>query len=110
MKLTILERLVLGAILPQKNNYTTMIAVQEIKDKIAITIEEIEEYQIVFEDLQTRWSKEGENYEIDVEFGKTLSVIINEALQEKNKTNELTLEMLSLYEKFVTDQQPNPEA
>jgi hypothetical protein len=108
MKLSILERLVLGNILPQKGNYTTMIAVKEIRDKIAITLEEIKKYEIVSDEQQTRWSKEGEHYEIDVEFGKTLSVIIKEALQEKNKTNELTQEMISLYEKFVTTPEPIP--
>jgi hypothetical protein len=77
-----------------------MIAVKEIRDKIAITSKEIEEYEIVSDELGTRWSKEGGYYEIDVDFGKTLSVIINEALQEKEKTNELTEEMVSLYKKF----------
>ncbi len=108
MKLSILERLVLGNILPQKGNYTTLIAVKEIKDKIVLTLEEIEKYKIAADEQQTRWSKEGENYEIDVEFGKTLSVIINEALQKKNNGNELTQEMISLYEKFVTTPEPIP--
>lgn len=107
MKLTILERLVLGGILPQRNNYTTMVAINEIKDKIAITTKEIEKYEIISGDQQTTWSKEGESYQIDVDFGKTLSTVINEALQEKSKNKELTHEMISLYEKFVI---PPPEA
>lgn len=102
MKLTIQERLLLGGILPQQGNYTTIIAVKEIKDKIAITKEEIEKYQIIFTEQMVTWSDEGNAYEIDVDFGKTLQVIINEALQAKNKANELTEQMISLYEKFVT--------
>lgn len=107
MKLTILERLVLGNILPQRGNFTLMIAVKEIKDKVILTSEEIQKFNIIADDHGTRWSKEGESYEVDIEFGNTLSVIINEALQEKSKTNELTEEMISLYQKFVMSE---PEA
>jgi len=102
MNLNIQERLILGGVLPEKGNYTTMIAVKEIKDKIAITKEEIEKYQIVFTEQMVRWSDEGNAYEIDVDLGATLSTVINEALQAKNKANELTEQTISLYEKFVS--------
>lgn len=102
MYLTIQERLILGGVLPQQGNYTTMIAVKEIKDMIAITKEEIEKYQIIFTEQMVTWSEEGNDYEIYVDLGATLSVVINEALQAKNKANELTEQMVSLYEKFVT--------
>jgi transposase len=42
MNLTIQERLILGGVLPERGNYTTMIAVKEIKELTAITKEEIE--------------------------------------------------------------------
>ncbi len=101
MKLTIRERLAMDAALPQRGNYTTMIAVKEIKSKTAITMEEIKQYTIKFGENQVTWSDEGSAYEIDVEFGKTLSVVINEALQTRNKANELTEDMATLYGKFV---------
>ena len=101
MKLTIQERLILGGVLPQQGNYTTMIAVKEIKDKTAITKEEIETYQIVFTEQTIRWSDEGNQCLLDIDLGSTLLVVINEALQTKNKANELSEQMVTLYEKFV---------
>lgn len=100
MNLSIRDRIAMDAVLPKQGNYVTMIAVKEIKSKTVITTKEIEQFQMVFGERMVNWSDEGNKYEIDVEFGETLLVIIRGSLQAKNSANELTADMVPLYEKF----------
>ena len=77
-----------------------MIAVKEIKEKIAIKKEEMQKYNIEFGDRLVKWSDEGETYEIDIEFDNVLLTLIGESLQEKNRSNQLTGDMITIYQKF----------
>ncbi len=102
MELNILERLMLGSVLPQQGDIVSLKIVQDLKQAVAFTEEEIADYKIENEDDRVTWDPEAE-YSKEIPIGpKAMSLIVGE-LEKRNKEKTLTAEFISLYEKFMSE-------
>ena len=97
MKLNIAERITLMSILPEKSNIVTMRLMQELRTILGFTDEEIREYGIKNDGDKIFWSSD---FEKEIEINQTMTVEIKKRLQEISDKNEVTVQMLPLYEKF----------
>ena len=97
MKLNIAERITLMSILPEKSNIITMRLMQELRTILGFTDEEIRKYGIKNEGDKIFWSSD---FEKEIEINQTMMVEIKKRLQEISDKNEVTVQMLPLYEKF----------
>ena len=97
MKLNIAERITLMSILPEKSNIVTMRLMQELRTILGFTDEEIRKYGIKNEGDKISWSSD---FEKEIEINQTMTVEIKKRLQEISDKNEVTVQMLPLYEKF----------
>ena len=101
MKLTLLERLVGLSILVKEGDIVFLRARRSIEDKIGLTAEEIEKYEVkASPEGGVEWSPSvPEYFEIDLKPSEIK--ILYDALEEMNKRKKLTPEHLSLYDKIV---------
>jgi hypothetical protein len=100
MQLSIVHRIRIGTILPQKGKYTDLILIKSILQKTTLTPQEITEWNIkVAENNTVQWDKD-KVQNIEVDFEEAELACIREALQSKNKTNTLELQDMELYEMF----------
>jgi len=97
MKLNIAERITLMSILPEKSNIITMRLMQELRTILGFTDEEIRKYGIKNDGDKIFWSSD---FEKEIEINQTMMVEIKKRLQEISDKNEVTVQMLPLYEKF----------
>jgi len=97
MKLNIAERITLMSILPEKSNIITMRLMQELRTILGFTDEEIRKYGIKNDGDKIFWSSD---FEKEIEINQTMTVEIKKRLQEISDKNEVTVQMLPLYEKF----------
>lgn len=108
MKLTLSERFAALKILPTETNFVTLKIVRDLQDKLALTEKETKEWGVessVAPDgsVRTRWNEKGVKDEVEIKIGEKATDIIVDALKELDKTNKLTAEHLSIYEKFVKE-------
>jgi len=103
MLLTILERLLIGNLFPPDGKKMSFQkAVRVIRGKVGLTAEELAEYKVQEKDGKIGWDstlpQEKEIGLANAEIG-----MISTELKEKDeaKTPELTVDHVSLYEKFV---------
>ena len=98
MKLNILNRLMLLSILPKEGNFVTLKITRDLQNELAFNEEEIKECTIEQTDKGCFWQKEIDK---DVEFGEKATEIVKEKLLELDKNRKLSMDMLSLAEKFI---------
>jgi DNA-binding transcriptional MerR regulator len=100
--LSVFDRLMIVNILPSESDITTLKIIRDLKSQLGFT--ESEHEKLCFNvDKQTgsvRWKTEHES-DICVEIGSMGSMIISEQLKILNEKKKLTVEHISLYEKFV---------
>lgn len=104
MELTIMERLVaLGTdLLPKEGDIVLMRSRQQLIEKLGLTDEEVEEYDIrQLEDGRIEWKfgADSVSKEIDLKIGEMN--VLREALERLNSEKKLKPEQVSLYDKFV---------
>lgn len=97
----LLDRIILGNILPKQGSFTDLVLAEDIKTKTKITQEEIKEYEVKQEGLNLKWSVEGGKKEFEYEFTELEKVLIKKQLEELNKTAKLGVDMVNLYKEFV---------
>lgn len=100
MKLNVLERALALGLLPEKGDFATLRAVQEARTNLALTEDEVKEFNFVQNDKQLTWNIAG-NEEREIALNSTAERIIREKLTEVDEKKELTKEFMSLFEKFV---------
>lgn len=102
MKLTFKERIIIPNILPKKGGFDDLIVKDDLKNKIVITQNEMDKY-----DLQTlpngevRFKKEGEIDELEFPLTTRETSMISEVLKKMNEEKTLDDELISLYKKFI---------
>lgn len=102
VKLKLVDRLTLPAILKKEANYETLIINSDIKKKVEITQQDLIDYQIkTVGEGQVSWSKEANEVEFVYTFSEMEVSKIKEALIELNNSNKLTEDVLGLYKQFV---------
>ena len=100
--LTIADRLSLSTVLPKRGSYEDMIVREDIRNKVKFTQKELKKYEIKQfpESGMLEWKETVDNF--DYEFTELEEALIIKSLTELSKKNELGVEHVGLYKKFVT--------
>ncbi len=100
MKLQIQERLLILNILPKEGNIVTVRLLKEIIGSVGLSGEEIKKWKVqTKENNQVVWDNT-KSTEKEVNLGESAKGLISERLELLNKESKLTLEQLTLYDKF----------
>lgn len=102
MKLTVLERLKLLQVLPVEGNITKLRIVRRLREALSFSEREIQLISLVEKDGRATWENELDR---DYEFKPVATALIVETLQALEASNKLTMEHLSLAEKFLAQEQ-----
>ena len=102
MKLNVFERFITLGILPKEGNFVTLKIVQNLKMALAPSQEEIDEFEIKQDGVNTSWNLKG-NEDREIEIGEKATDIIIESLKSLDKEKKLTEQHFTLYEKFVKE-------
>lgn len=99
-KLGIKERILLNGLLAEiRGNYLLLGDVRDIREKLSFTPEEIKKHEIIeVANGKLSWQS---NVEKEFEFSDTLKTKIESILKEMDKQETLSLDLISVYEKFV---------
>ena len=102
VKLNVLERLVIGSLLPKETNFTVWKIVNDLKNEIAPTEAEMKAINIRpnpdGEGIIAEWDAVSEK---EIVFGEVAEKLIVDALVKLDKENKLLPEHITLYQKFV---------
>lgn len=99
MKLALKERITINSILPQEGDFSTMTIKQDIIGKTSITQEEIKKFEVVSDEVGTRWNSEKDKGK-EIAFTDLETKLIKESLEKLDKESKLTDESFSVYKKF----------
>ena len=103
MELSVLERLMLQAVLPKEGNFTNLKLLRVAKENLSFSEEELKVLQVreVGEGADRKMMWNNGVSDKNIEFGDTVTDIIKKQLKRLDETNKLTIEHISLYEKFL---------
>jgi hypothetical protein len=103
MKFTLGERITLLGVLPKEANFVTLKIIRSLEGRLSFTEKELKDFDIKFNARGSSysWNKEGAEYEAEVEFGEKATDIVVEQLKELDKTEKLTGQHFTVYEKFI---------
>ncbi|KKL67453.1 hypothetical protein LCGC14_2134820 [marine sediment metagenome] len=104
MKLSVLERLVLLNILPAQGTITTIRIVSDLR--AALSFSEAEHKKLKFstaEDGNTRWESDNIK-DKDIAIGPKAHVLIQESLQKMSDEENMSVDLLSVWEKFMDEE------
>jgi len=99
MKLSLLDRVTILNILPEKGSYETIVVRKELVEKVGIKQTELDEYKI--KDLgngSIQWDTTVEDKDYDLT--EREERLVRDSFKEKDRKEELTTSMLDTYEKF----------
>ena len=100
MQFTVKERLILVNNLPIQGDFITLTLIEALKKKLTFTEEEIEAVELkVLDGGRVTWNPAA--VEADIPIGSKTVEVIKTHLKKLEQDAKLTLDMLSLYEKFV---------
>lgn len=102
MKLTVLERLNLLNLLPQKEDIAILKIIRDLKSSLSLTEEEFKEFNVKNENGMLAWNEKGLE-EREVRVGEMATQICVDSLKRANKEKLLTEQHISLYDKFIKD-------
>lgn len=106
MKLTVMERFQALNLLPEEGNISTMRMRQKLIEKLGLTSEELEEYEVGAGEQpgMIKWRLDlPQEKEINLK-GPEIAAIA-ENLRRLDKSENLTPAHLTLYDKFVSDEE-----
>lgn len=101
MNLNVMERVLALGLLPAEGDFGTLVAVSEARLKIALTPEEVTEFEYKQEGDQLLWNAEKGSTDKPIEINTQALVMMREKLKELNKDKKLTPNHVSLYKKFA---------
>jgi hypothetical protein len=95
-------RIMILNLLPQEGNIVTIRMFRDLAEKVGLTAEEHTEFQ-VRQDVpgQVQWNEKG-NEPKEFEFADAEVEIIKAELIKRNEKNQLTADMIPIYDKFFT--------
>ena len=104
MKLNVLERVMLGSILPLETNFSRYKIITELKLQISFDEKETKKFGIIQtlgkdNNAQVTWKTNGNK---DFTFGLTALEIIRAVLKKLDEEKKITANIGTLYEKFMT--------
>lgn len=106
MKLTLSERFAVLKILPSEVNFVTLKIVRDLQDNLALTEKETKDWEVRSTHLPdgritTQWNEKGKESLVDIKIGEKATDVVVDALEKLDKTNKLTNEHFTIYEKFI---------
>ena len=102
MLLGIKERIVLQNVLPAEANYVTYKIIQDLRNELSFTEQEIKDHNIIANESGVSWDPASEKPK-EINIGKKAKEIIEAELQKLDAQNKINIDTASLYEKFVID-------
>jgi len=100
MKLNVLERIVASQILPKEGSFTNLKLIRVTKEELSFTEEENKALEFTQVGERLNW-KEGIVKDKEFNFGEVVTKLIVDKLKELDKSEDLTENHFSLYEKFI---------
>ena len=103
MKLTVLERIMLGNALPEEGNFLTLKIVRELREAMSFDEVEHKRLKLRVDGGQIHWDNQAakEAGPKDIKIGEKATDVIVECLKKLDEQKKLTQDHLSLYEKFM---------
>ena len=98
--LGILERFTLLQSMQEKSDRLTMIVVESVLHATALTPAENKKWNVVRVDNQWQWSPEGAAAQTPIHYSDTQLSVIRERLRALNDAKEITIQLLTVLEKF----------
>lgn len=105
MELTVQERIQLGNALPQQGNVCTLLILQELREQLAFTDKEMKACRMQsYPDGRIVWDPElVDKVILVIALSKPAHAIIVAALTKLEDANQLHMNQLTLWEKFITN-------
>lgn len=103
LKLTISDRLQLARLYPQKESLKNQILIKDIQEKVKITQEELEKYEIKEDKGLILWNKEKAE-EKAVDFTDMEIALLREQIKSLDEKKEVTQNILDLCIKIQTEE------
>lgn len=99
--LTLLERILIPSILKKEADFKTLIINKDLTGKVGLTQEELKKFGVTFNEKGLSWNEKGINAKFDYEFTEFERLELKLALTKLDEDKKLTIDHLSLYEKFA---------
>lgn len=103
MKLDIQERIGILSILPRNGSFLVAQTCKGLIDQLTFKDDEQEAVNLREEEGQLLWDKEKEEVR-EFEISNTATELIRKELIKRNESEEITVNLVPLYEKFVNGQ------
>lgn len=105
MLLTVPERLTLLEILPKEGSVLTLRVLRELQTNLSFTEKELKQYKMKIEAhggrLRVNWDTKIPDDGKKIQIGEAATAIIVRQLKELDRMKKLTMNMLTIYDKFV---------
>jgi len=105
MKLSVVERVLLGGILSTyQGSFTNLKLVREGREALSFNEEENRLLEFNFTDDNISWNPMAalQFQDVEIELGDNITSIIKDMLMKLNEEEKLTEQHFSIYEKFMT--------
>jgi len=100
MKLSVLERLLVQNLLPEKGSFTNLKLMRVAREDLSFDEAENKALNFVQENEQVKWT-DGVVEDKEIKIGEIVTEMIKKELKALNDKEELKPEQFTLYEKFV---------
>ena len=100
MKLNVLERMMLLNVLPREGSFVTLKVVADLRDELSFSEAGHKKYKFVEDEGRVTWNPAAEQFK-EVHIGEKATDVVVEALKKLDKEKKLTMEHMSLFQKFV---------
>lgn len=105
MKLTVSERLTLLGLLPEESNYAGVREIFRLRTLLGLTDDESKEIEVQpTGDGRIQWNQEKAlGLIVDIAMGEWITEMVRGVLRDLDDKYKLSVEIMSLYEKFILD-------
>ncbi len=100
MNLSVAERLGILSILPVRGDYITLKVLNQLRMNLSFTEDELKDWGIV-EDKENKRVSWNSDEVTDIPIGEVATGLIAKSFKELDKRQELPVNLLDLYEKFI---------
>jgi len=102
MRLTVMERLLTQGLLPEKGSFSNLKLIREAREALSFTEAENKELKFVEKEGQITWTEaQGIPSDVNIEIGEVATEMIKKELRKLNDKDELAVNQVSLYSKFI---------
>ena len=100
MNLNVLERILLSQILPETGSFMNLKLLRVAKEKLSFTAEENKTLSFIQEEGKVMWDTKKE-LPFEIVLSDVVCNLIKDALAKLDKEEKLTVQHMTLYEKFI---------